>query len=143
MVNLDAERAAATKQIAAMNIKTPGPDTRVMNLSGGNQQKIVLGKWFSMTPKVMIFDEPTRGIDIGAKQEIYRHIRTLATRGVAVIMISSDMEEVLGNSDRIAVMHEGQITGTLDRSDMSEEAIMQLAVGQTTKNELANDIPVS
>ena len=101
-----------------------------MNLSGGNQQKVVLGKWLSLQPKLMIFDEPTRGIDVGAKAEIYRLMRELADRGVAIIMISSDMEEVLGVSDRIAVMHEGDITGFLPRAQFSEKAIMGLATGR-------------
>ena len=101
-----------------------------MNLSGGNQQKVVLGKWLSLTPKLMIFDEPTRGIDVGAKAEIYRLMRELADRGVAIIMISSDMEEVLGVSDRIAVMHEGDITGFLPREQFSEKAVMHLATGR-------------
>jgi ribose transport system ATP-binding protein len=104
-------------------------ETHVGNLSGGNQQKVVLAKWLSLDPKVLIFDEPTRGVDIGAKAEIYSLMRGLAQRGVAVIVISSDMEEVLGISDRVAVMHEGRITGILDRADCSEENIMQLAVG--------------
>jgi ribose transport system ATP-binding protein len=101
-----------------------------MNLSGGNQQKVVLCKWLSLEPKVIIFDEPTRGIDVGAKAEIYRLMRELADRGVIVIMISSDMEEVLGVSDRIAVMHEGKITGFLKRERFSEKAIMSLATGR-------------
>jgi ribose transport system ATP-binding protein len=101
-----------------------------MNLSGGNQQKVVLAKWLSLEPKAIIFDEPTRGIDVGAKAEIYRLMRDLADRGVAVIMISSDMEEVIGVSDRIAVMHEGEIAGFLKRDEFSEQAIMHLAVGR-------------
>ena len=101
-----------------------------MNLSGGNQQKVVLGKWLSMNPKVMILDEPTRGIDVGAKAEIYRLMRELAERGAVILMISSDMEEVLHVSDRVAVMHEGEITGVLERADCTEENIMQLAVGK-------------
>jgi ribose transport system ATP-binding protein len=113
-----------------MRIRTPGVETRVMNLSGGNQQKVVLGKWLSMEPKVLIVDEPTRGIDVGAKAEIYRLLRALADNGVAVIVISSDMEEVLGISDRIAVMHEGAIAGILDRTEFSEEKVMNLAFGK-------------
>ena len=100
-----------------------------MNLSGGNQQKVVLGKWLSMNPKAIIFDEPTRGIDVGAKAEIYKLMRGLAEEGVAIWMISSDMEEVLGISDRILVMHEGRITGELKHEAFSEEAVMHLAVG--------------
>jgi ribose transport system ATP-binding protein len=103
---------------------------RTGSLSGGNQQKVVLAKWLAMGPKVIIFDEPTRGIDVGAKSEIYRLMRGLADAGVAVLMISSDMEEVIGVSDRIAVMHEGRISGMLGRDQFSEENILSLAVGK-------------
>ncbi|MCB1402000.1 MAG: sugar ABC transporter ATP-binding protein, partial [Rhodobacteraceae bacterium] len=96
---------------------------------GGNQQKVVLAKWLSMSPKAIIFDEPTRGIDVGAKREIYDMLRALADSGVAILMISSDMEEVIGVSDRIAVMHEGRISGTLARPAFSEAAVLRLAVG--------------
>jgi ribose transport system ATP-binding protein len=124
------ERAAAQTQVESLKIKTPNVDVLAMNLSGGNQQKIVLGKWLAMQPKVMILDEPTRGIDVGAKAEIYRLMRALADQGTVILMISSDMEEVLNVSDRIAVMHEGQITGVLERADCAEQNIMQLAVGR-------------
>ena len=130
LIRRDAERKVAEEQIASLKIKTPGCETRVMNLSGGNQQKVVLGKWLSMNPKVMILDEPTRGIDVGAKAEIYRLVRALAESGTVILMISSDMEEVLHVSDRVAVMHEGEITGVLERGDCTEENIMQLAVGR-------------
>ena len=102
---------------------------KAANLSGGNQQKVVLAKWLALSPKVLIFDEPTRGIDVGAKSEIYALIRKLSGEGVSVIAISSEMEEVLGISDRIAVMHEGRITGILHRPQFSEEAVMRLATG--------------
>jgi ribose transport system ATP-binding protein len=98
------------------------------NLSGGNQQKVVLAKWLSLGPKVLVVDEPTRGIDVGAKAEIYGLMRRMAEGGAAILMISSDMEEILGHSDRVAVMHEGRITGVLDRGAVGEEAIMRLAV---------------
>ena len=130
MIRRDRERKTAEEQIVSLNIKTPGCETVVMNLSGGNQQKVVLGKWLSMSPQVMILDEPTRGIDVGAKAEIYRLMRELADRGAVILMISSDMEEVLHVSDRVVVMHEGQITGALERADCKEENIMQLAVGK-------------
>ncbi len=123
------ETATAGEMIRAINIKTPSAEARAANLSGGNQQKVVLAKWLALDPKVMIFDEPTRGIDVGAKAEIYGLIRDLAARGVSILAISSDMEEVLGISDRIAVMHEGRITGILDREQFSEEAVMHLATG--------------
>ena len=99
-------------------------------MSGGNQQKVVLAKWLAMKPRVIIFDEPTRGIDVGAKAEIYRLMRQLTDAGVAVLMISSDMEEVIGVSDRIAVMHEGRIAGVLERNQFSEENVLLLAVGK-------------
>jgi len=124
------ETTVVEQQIEALRIKTPDAETRVGNLSGGNQQKVVLAKWLSMNPKVMILDEPTRGIDVGAKAEIYKLMRSLAGQGTVLLMISSDMEEVLHVSDRVAVMHEGRITGVLERPDCNEENIMQLAVGK-------------
>jgi ribose transport system ATP-binding protein len=130
LIRRDRERRTAEEQITALNIKTPGTETLVMNLSGGNQQKVVLGKWLAMSPKVLILDEPTRGIDVGAKAEIYRLMRGLAERGTVILMISSDMEEILRVSDRVAVMHEGEIRGVLERADCTEENIMQLAVGR-------------
>jgi ribose transport system ATP-binding protein len=127
IINRIKESKAAVKACKAINIKTPTPEMRAANLSGGNQQKVVLAKWLTFSPRVLIFDEPTRGIDVGAKSEIYELIRKLAREGVAVIVISSEMEEVLGISDRIAVMHEGRLTGILERSEFSEEAVMRLA----------------
>jgi len=129
LINSAKETAAAKDACAANNIKTPSPEMKAANLSGGNQQKVVLARWLTLSPKVLIFDEPTRGIDVGAKSEIYALIRRLAAEGVSVIAISSEMEEVLGISDRIAVMHEGRITGILQRGEFSEEAVMRLATG--------------
>ena len=129
IINRAKETKAALDACKAINIKTPSPEMRAANLSGGNQQKVVLAKWLTFAPRVLIFDEPTRGIDVGAKAEIYQLIRNLAAEGVSVIVISSEMEEVLGISDRIAVMHEGRLTGILDRSQFSEEAVMRLATG--------------
>ncbi len=129
LIDRNAERKKASEMCKKLNVKTPSIEVKAANLSGGNQQKVVLAKWLSLSPKVLIFDEPTRGIDVGAKAEIYDLMRKLAEGGVAIIMISSDMEEVLGESDRVAVMHEGNITGILERSECSEEAIMRLAVG--------------
>ncbi len=131
LVNRSAERQNAREQIASLRIKTPSPEARASNLSGGNQQKIVLGKWLSLGPKVLIVDEPTRGIDVGAKAEIYGILRGLADKGLGVMVISSDMEEILGICDRIAVMHEGAIAGILQRGEFSEEAVMNLAVGHS------------
>ena len=129
IINFTKESKAATEAIKAINIKTPSPEMRAANLSGGNQQKVVLAKWLTFRQRVLIFDEPTRGIDVGAKAEIYELIRGLAAKGVSVIVISSEMEEVLGISDRIAVMHEGRLTGILNRAEFSEEAVMRLATG--------------
>ena len=127
------ENEVAVEQKDSLGIKTPDVSTRAGNLSGGNQQKVVLGKWLSSNPRMLIFDEPTRGIDVGAKAEIYRIMRALAENGVVVMMISSDMEEVLSVSDRIAVMCEGQITGYLTREEADEEKVMQLAVARSTE----------
>jgi ribose transport system ATP-binding protein len=131
LISRKAESSEATKQINSLRIRTPSAEALVMNLSGGNQQKVVLGKWLALEPKVLIVDEPTRGIDVGAKAEIYRLLRALADTGVVVIIVSSDMEEVLGISDRIAVMHEGSVNGIIDRSDFSEEKVMRLAFGKS------------
>ena len=98
-------------------------------LSGGNQQKIVYGKWLAREPRVLILDEPTRGVDVGAKAEIYALMDQLAGAGVAILMISSDLEEVLGMSDRVLVLHEGRLAGELARAELSEEAVMHLATG--------------
>ncbi|MDT5123293.1 MAG: ribose transport system ATP-binding protein [Acidobacteriota bacterium] len=129
LINSSRETVIAKEMCRKINIKTPTTEMRAANLSGGNQQKVVLAKWLALSPKVLIFDEPTRGIDVGAKSEIYSLIRDLAAQGVSLIVISSEMEEVLGISDRIAVMHEGRITGILSRPEFSEEAVMRLATG--------------
>ena len=100
-----------------------------MNLSGGTQQKVVLSKWMATKPKVLIFDEPTRGIDVGAKVEIYKLMNDLARQGVAILMVSSELPEVLGMSDRVLIIHEGAVAGILERSEASEERIMELATG--------------
>ncbi len=130
LIRTGAERRNATERSAALDIRTASIDTMVGTLSGGNQQKVVLAKWLSMTPRVVIFDEPTRGIDVGSKSEIYKLMRGLADSGVAVLMISSDMEEAIGVSDRIVVMREGRIAGFLARPEFSEENVMRLAVGR-------------
>ncbi|MCA6122010.1 sugar ABC transporter ATP-binding protein [Bradyrhizobium sp. WSM 1704] len=130
LVDGAAERKIAKDQARNLSIKAPSIDTEAVTLSGGNQQKVVLGKWLSMQPRVMFFDEPTRGIDVGAKSEIYALMRELADQGVAIVMISSDMEEVIGVSDRVAVMHEGSISGMLERAQFSEYNVLRLAMGQ-------------
>jgi len=129
LVSKNRESKRAAEMCERLKVKAPSTETKAANLSGGNQQKVVLAKWLSLDPKLLIFDEPTRGIDVGAKSEIYQLMRDLAASGVAIMMISSDMEEILRESDRIAVMHEGSITGILDRAEASEEAVMRLAVG--------------
>jgi ribose transport system ATP-binding protein len=110
-------------------VRTPGIGQTAGLLSGGNQQKVVLGKWLARDPHVLIFDEPTRGIDVGAKSEIYGLMDQLAGQGVALLMISSDLEEVLGMSDRVVVMHQGRVAGELPRANLSEEGVMTLATG--------------
>jgi ribose transport system ATP-binding protein len=129
LVSVKKERAGASAMCSQLNVRASSIETKTANLSGGNQQKVVLAKWLALGPKVLIVDEPTRGIDVGAKAEIYALLRGLAQAGVAIVMISSDMEEILNMSDRVAVMHEGAITGTLARSECTEERIMTLAVG--------------
>jgi ribose transport system ATP-binding protein len=123
------EREVAEKYRKDLSIKTPTIEQTVQNLSGGNQQKVVLAKWLFTGSKVLIFDEPTRGIDVGAKSEIYKLMNELAARGVAIIMISSELPEILGMSDRILVMHEGRIAGELSRAEADQESIMHLATG--------------
>jgi ribose transport system ATP-binding protein len=131
LVVRQAEMAQARRSRTELDIRVADVSQRAGSLSGGNQQKVVLAKWLAMKPKAIIFDEPTRGIDVGAKAEIYRLMRALSDSGVAVLMISSDMEEVIGVSDRVAVMHEGHIQGTLERARCSEENILRLAVGKS------------
>ncbi len=129
LISESRETATAERQQQRLNIRAPSVESEVITLSGGNQQKVVLAKWLAMRPSVVIFDEPTRGIDVGAKSEIYAILRELADAGVAILMISSDMEEVIGVSDRIAVMHEGRISGILDsRGSFTEANVLELAV---------------
>jgi inositol transport system ATP-binding protein len=117
----------ATAMANRLRVRTPDMHERILNLSGGNQQKVLICRWLMTNPKILILDEPTRGIDVGAKAEIHRLISQLASQGVAVIMISSEMPEVLGMSDRILVLHEGRATGILDRKDADQVKIMELA----------------
>ena len=118
--------------IGRLSIRCQGSEQPVKYLSGGNQQKVVLGRWLAMDPSVLLLDEPTRGVDVGSKEEIYRLIEQLAARGVAVLFVSSEMEEILGLPDRVLVMHQGSITGELARDELSEERIMELATGITS-----------
>jgi ribose transport system ATP-binding protein len=135
LVDRAAERVVSSAQRVRLSIRAPDDQTQVVTLSGGNQQKVVLAKWLSMRPRVVIFDEPTRGIDVGAKNEIYTLMRGLADAGVCILMISSDMEEVIGVSDRIAVMHEGTISGVLERPRFSEYNVLRLAIGQAVETD--------
>jgi ribose transport system ATP-binding protein len=131
------ERKVADAEVARLRTKTPSILQKVVNLSGGNQQKVVLGKWLAMSPKVLILDEPTRGIDVGAKAEIYRHMAALADQGITILMVSSEMEEVIGMSDRVVVMHERRIKGVLTRENLTQQRIATLMTGRTEGNEAA------
>jgi len=131
-LNFAVERRLAEEMTGRMRIKTPSSRQIVRFLSGGNQQKVVLGKWLAMKPRILFLDEPTRGIDIGAKREIYAIMEELARQGVAILFVSSELEEVIGMSDRALVMHEGRIAGELRREELGEEAIMRLATGRET-----------
>ncbi|HHV62061.1 MAG TPA: sugar ABC transporter ATP-binding protein [Firmicutes bacterium] len=132
IVNFGRKSALAANFVKNLGIKTPSLSTLARSLSGGNQQKVVLAKWLATKAKVLIFDEPTRGIDVGAKWEIYQLINELAKQGTSVIMISSDLREILGMSDRILVMREGCITGEFDRSEATQEKILYCAAGGKT-----------
>jgi ribose transport system ATP-binding protein len=128
-LDLKKEEDVANHYIKVLNTATPDAFKRVRELSGGNQQKIIVGKWLFTDAKVLIFDEPTKGIDVGAKVEIYRLMRELANGGVAVIMVSSELPEVIGVSDRIMVMHDGELKGELSSEEATENRIMQMAIG--------------
>jgi ribose transport system ATP-binding protein len=130
-VNSARTRATAKQYVDALSIRTPGLQQKAMNLSGGNQQKVVIGKWLTADTNVLIFDEPTRGIDVGAKSEIYRLLNDLAQQGKAIIMISSELPEILRMSHRVIVMCEGRITGELDIADATQEKIMTYATQRT------------
>lgn len=132
-INKKLENDTTADYINKLNIKTPSPLRQVRYLSGGNQQKVVLAKWLCANVQVLIFDEPTRGIDVGAKVEIYKLINQLVREGKAVLLISSELPEILGMSDRILVMHEGEITGELLRQDASQEKILAYAMGRLRK----------
>jgi ribose transport system ATP-binding protein len=129
-VNRVRESELAERMTRQLGVKTPNLRQWVQFLSGGNQQKVALAKWLALDPRVLLLDEPTRGIDVGAKQEIYRLMEQLAERGVAILFVSSEMEEILRMSDRALVMHEGRITGELARTELTEEAVMNLATGR-------------
>ncbi len=132
-----AERAAATRMRDQLQIKTPNLGQLVSRLSGGNQQKVVLAKWLLTDSRVLIFDEPTRGIDVGAKEEIYALMRRLSDRGAAIIMISSEMPELLGMSDRILVLAQGRIAGELSHDQFDQERVLRLASGLEVREQVA------
>ena len=111
-----------------LQVQATSPAQETRTLSGGNQQKVVLGKWLALSPRVLLLDEPTRGVDIGAKDEIYQLMESLAADGMSILFVSSELEEIMGLSDRVLVMSEGVMTGTLERADLTEQAIMRLAI---------------
>lgn len=131
-LNTNKERELSSLYVKQLNIRTPSIEQRARNLSGGNQQKVVIAKWLAVKPKVLILDEPTRGVDVGAKIEIYNLMHQMASQGMALVMISSELPEVLGMSDRILVLREGHAMGELSRADATEEKIMTLATGVKT-----------
>ncbi len=131
ITNRSRETAATRKVMKSLHVKANSPMTIAGTLSGGNQQKVVLAKWLLTEPKVLFLDEPTRGIDVGAKQEIYAEINKLAASGLAVVMVSSELPEVLGLSDRILVLHEGKVTGEFSREEATSEKVMHAATGAT------------
>lgn len=127
-INSNEEIIVANQYKDSIGIKTPSVGQKVVNLSGGNQQKVQIAKWLFAEPKVLILDEPTRGIDVGAKYEIYTLMNKLVEQGMSIIMISSELAEVIGMSDRIYVMSEGRITGELQGAEATAEKIMEYAV---------------
>jgi len=140
LVRSSTERAMGQRYVDQLQVRTTGVDQLVGALSGGNQQKVVLGKWLATKPRVLILDEPTRGIDIGAKVEVHRIISELAASGLAIILISSDLPEVLAMSDRILVLHEGVVSAEIGRADATEEAVMFAATGQSTDPVVAEPV---
>jgi len=133
LTSVDAEAAAGEQSMKDLRVKANSVFTIAGTLSGGNQQKVVLAKWLLTNPRVLFLDEPTRGIDVGAKQEIYAQINKLAKSGLAIVLVSSELPEVLGMSDRILVLHEGKVTGEFARSDATPEKVMSCATGHTQR----------
>ena len=130
VINRRAENDCAVEYREALNIKTPSLEQLAGNLSGGNQQKVALAKWLASKSKVLILDEPTRGIDVGAKQEIYQLINRLAEEGLGIIVISSEMEEILGITDRLLILSEGRLSGTLMKEEYSQTTVLKYASGE-------------
>ena len=127
LLNLKRAKDETEKSVTQLRVKTPSTKTLMQNLSGGNQQKVIVARWLLTEPEILILDEPTRGIDVGAKYVIYTIIADLASRGKSIIMISSEMPEVLGMSDRVMVMCEGRMTGILEGAAATQEEVMRLA----------------
>ncbi len=127
-VNTAKEKSIVDEYSNKLSLKAASYETKIQNLSGGNQQKVVISRWLAAKPEILIMDEPTRGIDVGAKAEIYELMNTLAEQGMAIIMISSELPEVINISDRVLVMREGRVSGVLEKPDLTQEAIMKLAV---------------
>ncbi len=138
LIDFASERRVAADYVGRLGIKAESVDSPVGNLSGGNQQKVALARWLASNPSVLILDEPTQGVDVGAKAEIHRLMVDLAGRGLAIVMISSELPEILGMSDRIAVMHGGTVVGRLDRAEASQEAILELALGHPSARGVAS-----
>jgi rhamnose transport system ATP-binding protein len=132
LIDFAKERDVGASFVQRLGVKTPSVEAPVGNLSGGNQQKVALARWLAAEPSVIILDEPTQGVDVGAKAEIHRLMGELARRGLAIVMISSELPEVLGMSDRIAVMHGGRVVGELDRAEATQERVLELALGHHT-----------
>jgi D-xylose transport system ATP-binding protein len=133
ITSIDAESAAGERAMKDLRVKANSVFTIAGTLSGGNQQKVVLAKWLLTNPRVLFLDEPTRGIDVGAKQEIYTQINKLAKSGLAIVLVSSELPEVLGMSDRVLVLHEGHVTGEFTRASATPEEVMACATGQVQR----------
>jgi rhamnose transport system ATP-binding protein len=129
LLDFEAERTVAARLVQRLSVKTASVQSIVDTLSGGNQQKVAVGRWLAVKPSILILDEPTQGVDVGAKSEIHALLCDLAEQGMAILMISSELPEILGMSDRIAVMHAGTIAGILDRTEATQEKILALALG--------------
>jgi rhamnose transport system ATP-binding protein len=124
------ERSIAARYVRELGIRPPAIDVAASSLSGGNQQKVALARWLMTNPRVLILDEPTQGVDVGAKADVHREMDRLAGKGVAIVMISSDLQEVLAMSDRVVVMREGTVAGIVDRDDLTPERVLRLALGE-------------
>src|SRR5437764_503744 len=136
LIEYGRERELARSYVNQLRIKTHSIYAEAGSLSGGNQQKVALARWLAISPSLLILDEPTQGVDVGSKSEIHRLIVELAEKGMAILMISSELPEILGMSDRIAVMHEGSITGTLAREEATQQKLLSLALGHAPSGQM-------